>query len=678
MLRRPQIGRRLPLIALAYAAYAAGLLAGFGDIAWIAVVVAIAAIGWSLFRRDLQSCPLLLPLSLLLLAGAGAALVTQRPQRANRLVYNHPGVLDRLQRRAGRNIDRLFGSDAPMARALLIADQHKIPPEMRDRYAKAGMVHMLSISGLHVAIVAGAVMMVFQAIGFTRNTASLLSVLTTIIYVVIIGAPPPALRSGVMLGMVAASRAWQRPTSPWAALAVGAFVPLYAPATILDLGYQLSVAGIAGLIASGALSRRLIDHQLKGWRKKISKELLTSSVATIVSAPLIAWYFGRLSIIAPLANLAAGPVISILQPTLFAALALSPIAPAAKIFAAAAHPLLLAFDWIATVAAAVPFASISVVPSLWTVIAGGIASAALIAAAINRYPARPAILCAIASCAIAWSPSIPLPQPSGIEMDVLDVGQGDAILVRTDKGRWIIFDAGRIWKSGDAGRSTVIPYIMRRGGEVEAFILSHAHADHIGGAQSVIKALHPKYFWDSAFPQGSVVYEETLEAAKQAGTRWLRVRAGDTLRIDGVRIRFLAPDSAWTSHLADPNSASTIALLEYGSAKFLLMGDAEKPEEDWLLDHQSDELDADVLKVGHHGSNTSSTDAFLKAVTPKLAVISVGADNLYGHPSSDVLASLSRIGAETVRTDKLGTIVVHSDGTRIYYEAKGERWDLSR
>ncbi|MEO8578232.1 MAG: MBL fold metallo-hydrolase [Gemmatimonadales bacterium] len=132
------------------------------------------------------------------------------------------------------------------------------------------------------------------------------------------------------------------------------------------------------------------------------------------------------------------------------------------------------------------------------------------------------------------------------------------------------------------------------------------------------------------------------------------------------------------SNLAEPNEASTIALVTYGSSRFLLVGDAEGAEEAWLNDHSKTELRADVLKVGHHGSSTSSTDDFLSAVNPALAVISVGADNLYGHPSADVLAALSRVGARTMRTDRSGTIVVRSDGKRITVEARGESWDISR
>ena len=277
-----------------------------------------------------------------------------------------------------------------------------------------------------------------------------------------------------------------------------------------------------------------------------------------------------------------------------------------------------------------------------------------------------------------WSPVMRIPYRGGFEMHVLDVGQGDAILVRTDRGRWILFDAGRIWKSGDAGRSKIVPYVMSRGGTLEAFVLSHAHADHIGGAGSVIRSLHPRVFWDAAFAQGSQVYERALRTADSTGTAWKRVHPTDTMRVDGVVVRFLAPDSAWTSSLGDPNEASTIALVQFGETRFLLMGDAERDEEAWLLNHSFDELHADVLKVGHHGSSTSSTDAFLAAVHPSLAVISVGADNLYGPPSADVLASLGRVGARTVRTDRSGTVVIRSNGYRITYQAGGESWDISR
>lgn len=609
------------------------------------------------------------------------AAISEKPLRPVGRVRTIAGseltALERARRRATASIDHVFGPDAPMARALLIADQHDIPPEIRDRYATAGIIHMLSISGLHVAIIASAVTVVLQVARLPHAVASISSLAIIALYVALIGAPAPALRSGVMLAAVTASRISQRPVSPWAALALGAFVPLFSPRVVTDLGYQLSVVGIAGLIASGALSRRVLASRVEGVRLTIARDVLTSAIATVVTAPLIAWYFGRISLVAPFSNLAAGPVIAILQPTLFLALLLAPVPSIGAFVADAAHPLLRVFDGIAAIAAGLPYASVSVIPSLVSVVAAAVAVAALIWGCVSRYPLRPIVVAGGAFALIVWSPVVGLPYGGGMEMHVLDVGQGDAVLIRTDRGRWILFDAGRVWESGDAGRSVIIPYVMRRGGEVNAFVLSHAHADHVGGASTVMRAFRPQWFWDAAFVQGSAVYDMSLRTARESGVVWRRVHAGDRMQVDGVSVHFLAPDSAWTASLSDPNDASTVALVQFGSSRFLLVGDAEYEEERWLLRNAAADLRADVLKVGHHGSSTSSSDAFLSAVGPSLALISVGAGNVYGHPSRDVLAALARAGAEVARTDLDGTIVVRTNGRRITFETRGDRWDIS-
>ena len=149
---------------------------------------------------------------------------------------------------------------------------------------------------------------------------------------------------------------------------------------------------------------------------------------------------------------------------------------------------------------------------------------------------------------------------------------------------------------------------------------------------------------------------ESLEAAREAGIEWRRVRPGEVVDVDGVTLEFLAPDSAWTVSLDDPNEASTVVRARYGAVRFLLVGDAEAGEEQWLLDHAPD-LAADVLKVGHHGSRTSSTPAFLDAVGARLALISVGSGNRYGHPDAGVIASLAERGAFVLRTDQLAVAI---------------------
>jgi competence protein ComEC len=263
-----------------------------------------------------------------------------------------------------------------------------------------------------------------------------------------------------------------------------------------------------------------------------------------------------------------------------------------------------------------------------------------------------------------------------VELHMLDVGQGDAILLKTDKGHWILFDAGPAWESGDAGRSTIVPYLLHRGAKLESFVLSHPHTDHVGGATSVFNSLHPKDYWDAAFAGGSDAYSSSLKTARADGIRWHRVHPGELVQYDGVTVRFLAPDSAWTVSLHDPNLASTIALITYGSIHFLLVGDAERPEEDWLLQHTDVDLHADVLKVGHHGSATSSSDEFLAAVRPRVALVSVGLHNTYHHPSPDVIRALRLIGADVLRTDESGTIVARTDGHSLELEARGERWTV--
>jgi competence protein ComEC len=154
------------------------------------------------------------------------------------------------------------------------------------------------------------------------------------------------------------------------------------------------------------------------------------------------------------------------------------------------------------------------------------------------------------------------------------------------------------------------------------------------------------------------------------------VHPGDSVVVDEVVLTALAPDSTWATHLDDANLASTVLLVRVGQVRMLLTGDAEGPEEEWLLARSRDALRADVLKVAHHGSATSTTPAFLDAVRPRLALVSVGAHNSYGHPDASVLAALDAAGADVLRTDLAGTIVVRTDGRTLDVEARDVRWTV--
>jgi len=588
-----------------------------------------------------------------------------------------PSMLWRWRAAAGGAIDATFRGDAPLVRALLIADRSELPPELRDRFAAAGLAHILAIAGLHIGIIALALEIAFQLAGIPRQRAAIATIVTITFYVALIGAPIPAVRAAAMLATLLVSRLAQRPTSRWAIVALGASQPLVAPRVVLDVGYQLSVVGVASMICAGRLARRIGVDRLPWAAKVAATTMIGTTVATIGSAPIVAWVFGRVSIVAPLSNLAAAPLIALAQPMIFFGMLLAPIAPLATLVADAAHPLLVGLDRVAAMAAAVPAGSITVAPTTPAALIAGVMSVAVIVACGSREWMPPTLIAAAAATVLVWLPFAPAGQGM-VELHMIDVGQGDAIALKTPHAHWILFDAGGAWRGNDAGRSTVIPYLGRRGGSLDMFVLSHPHTDHVGGAATVLRVLHPATYVDAGFPGPAGAYRASLDQARASHVRWVRAHPGDRAMVDGVSLEFLAPDSVWTASLVDPNLASVITLVRYGDIRILLMGDAERPEEEWLLANEADELHADILKVGHHGSQTSSSEAFLAAVHPRLALVSVGAGNKYGLPTPAIMDRLAAGGAQVLRTDRLGTIVARTDGRHVIVEAAGDSWELLR
>lgn len=629
---------------------------------------------------------------------------------AARLASAPRQTLLRWRAHLGETIDRHFRARAPLVRALLVADQQGIAPEIRDRYADAGLVHMLSVSGMHVAIIASALLTLGGLLRIPRRWLEPIAMGIVLLYVLLLGCPAPAVRSAVMLIVVAISRQWQRPVHSWTALALGAVVPTVDPLIVADLGWQLSVGGMAALVAARALLRRWrgarpaarvpsarssappnpsarirlwlfsracslgAKRGVAGW---LISEIATGVLATILTAPIIAWTFGRLSLIAPLSNIAAGPVVAILQPALFLALLWALVTPdgAASWLPDATQPLMALFDGLARLFSSVPGAVLPVSLTLAAATGLGAAVALFVRGTASRRSTPWLLASAAAVVCSLWVPVAH--HGSGLlELHVIDVGQGDALAVRTPHGHWILIDAGRRWEGGDAGRRTIVPYVRRHGGDVALFVLSHPHDDHAGGAASAVRALSPKLWWEPAFVTTSAGYREALQAVRETAARWERVRPGRRFAIDQVAFTVLAPDSSWTAAQHDANETSVVLRVEYGIHRLLLTGDAERNEEAWLVQRYGrDELTADVLKLGHHGSRTSSTVEFLAAVSPRLAIASVGAGNRYGHPAPETLANLLWRDVPVLRTDLEGTIVVRSDGRRLLtVEAAGDRW----
>jgi len=593
-------------------------------------------------------------------------------------VIDGPGMLARSRTRAGDIIDRLYGAQAPLARALLIADERDISRDVRRQFADAGIIHMLSVSGLHVAVLAEGVVIILMMIGASTRRAEIVATITISVFVLFVGAPSPAVRSAAMYAAVVASRRFQRPTSPWALLALGAALPLIEPRVVNEIGYHLSVAGMAGLIASGRLSRRLPMDRVPEWGRRLTRETIATIIASLVTAPIVAWHFGRVSLAAPVTNLVAAPLFGLAQPVLFLTLVLAPIHAAASLLADGARVLLLAIEKVGAYGAAIPASALDVQPTAVTAILIAASSGALLTACVSRHWGRPALVCSWAIGAALWWPVV---RPAGdrLEIHMIDVGQGDAIALRTPRWRWILVDAGDQWRDSDVGERIVAPYLRRKGGTVAAFILSHPHADHIGGAASILKKVPVGFVWDGGYPQPSSVYDDVLSAARLKGVTWRVARAGMPIEIDGVRLTVLSPDSVEIANAPDANAASVVVMAEFRGVRILLTGDAERDVEARLVERFGANLQADVLKVGHHGSKTSTTAPLLDAVRPRIALVSVGAGNRYGHPSPEVMSALRARGTQVLRTDDAGSVIVAVDGSAQLHVATDEtRWTLRR
>lgn len=608
------------------------------------------------------------------------------------LASPRPGPLTRLRAAAARRLRSRLPRDVESAGlALTLAERGELDAGLSRRFARAGLAHLLAISGLHVGILAAGVAGLLGF--FTRRPRRYLGAAALIGgYVLLIGAPASALRASVLVAGWYAARYRGSPLRSWDLLGAAALLTvLLRPEAPLDVSFQMSFAGFIGLVLGGASARRLLEGRRRraavgpGMRR-VATAVLAGAGAFALTAPFAAQHFQRTAPVAVLSNFAGVPLVTLALAGLAGAMALpGPLGELAGDGAAAALRLLFRA---ADAFAGLPFGHADTAPPgalAWAVM--GLLFLALLLWASGR-PGVRSLVCVGAAVAL-WVAGPVLGR--GLDRDrallcTLDVGQGDAAVLRTRQGHWLVFDAGPRFGRRDAGRSVVVPFLRAEGATgIQLFVLSHPDMDHLGGAGSLMAAFRVARVLDSGNPVPRDEYAEFLDRVEEEGAEWIAARPGDRLRVDGVEVLVLgpvagpgaprgsgrssragasdAPASGPDAGLPPPprgaNEASvSVRVRLAGGFRYVNTGDAPVAAEHGLLARwPADSLRAELMKVGHHGSRSSTGRAWLGAVRPDVAVISAGRGNRYGHPHPAVLRRLEDAGVEEVwRTDRRGEL----------------------
>ncbi len=560
-------------------------------------------------------------------------------------------------------ITRLYGEQAPMVTALTLARREGLDPDLRQTFARTGLAHLLAISGFHVGVIAGLCHALLSLVGLPARRARPAAVGAAWSYVGLIGFPDAACRAALILAFVAASRSRGRPPARWGALASALLLLLILdPARIGSVGFQLSFAGAAGLVGwSGAFRAWMRGVAPRRVPDGLLSALAAGGAATLATLPVVAWHFEQISLVGIPATLVAGPLVAVALPGAIASVVLDFAAPGAAAFLAGGVGwLLLAMERGAVAAGSCSWAA------LWTtkvsVIAAGLGTLVAVSAArrpwIGGRARRWLMVTYTASAMVAWPLALSHQGRGRAELLMIDVGQGDAVALRGPDGTWMLVDAGPPAGVGrDHGGHPVVRALRARGvRRLEALVLTHADLDHVGGAEAVLQSFQVGVVLDPALAAGKEAFVAALQAARARGVPWRAARAGMELSLGDLTVDVLSPGDSLLSTDPEANEASVVLLARLGRFEALLTGDAYKPLERRLASALAPGIE--VLKVGHHGSDTSTDPELVDRIAPALALISAGRGNRYGHPTPQVLARLESRGIPVWRTDQDGTVRV--------------------
>jgi competence protein ComEC len=625
--------------------------------------------------------------------------------------FSPSAILFRLRERMAGFLDRHADAGVRgVLKGIVLGDRGELDPDLRKSFVDSGLVHLLSASGLHVAVVVLFTLVLVRAVTWTkpsvflhlplRKIAALASLVTMVVYCLLVGSRVPTVRATIM-GMVFVSAVIldRRSLSANSLALAGIIILLYEPLSLFTPGFQLSFCAVAGILAVVPVVME------KWWEKKkldltvesdrlthplttrligfgahvqayITALFCTSVAAQIAVAPVLLMTFHSLPVYSLFANLVAVPIFTFALPLALSATIIGSVVPqiGAWMLVPAEHSV-RAIIWVGGFFSALPYGVLRISSMGFSVFL----LVSLLATAMLwffRSPSRRRFAVA-STCAAALTIALGLSWLLGFQAPVLkvvylNVGRGDSAIVSSPGGGCVLIDAGLRTAYFDAGRSIVSPFLQFSGiHSLAGAVISHPQMDHMGGLPAVMDGATPTRIWWNPIETRSEFFELILAKAESERIPVLRADySSRPIRLGKAYLSFINPSASGTGNRETSqqvNDSSVVCRLEFGSVSFLFCGDVGLEAEKELL-ASGRNLRADILKVGHHGSRTSTSQAFIDAVRPRLAVVSCSYPAHGSFPSPVVMRRLRSSGARVLWTGRDGAVTVETDGKTITYE----------
>ncbi len=556
----------------------------------------------------------------------------------------------KLQNSFRQRIDMVYSSglsveNAGFMKALITGEKDSIQKEEYEIYKDMGIAHILAISGLHIGILSGFLLFIMSMAGLKRNFSIPITILFIWMFSYLVGFPESALRASIMITLLMGSKLIHRPYDPVNTLAVSFIASLMInPFWIFSLGFQLSY----GATLSLATITPWIMERVYPAKGNLVKSLSAVAGVNLGILPLQSYYFNQLPVLALLSNFLVIPLATVNLVLGFIVILIPSVAPLLDLLLGIQRLLI-------SILGEIPVEPLSVAsPELYNIVIY-----ILIIFIVLRWRDIIFVKNRIRKTVFVFLLLVSLTgimeafSETGTEIHFIDVGQGDASLIKVDGNNYLIDTGGAIFGSYDPGKSITLPYLQKLGiRHLDGIFISHYHEDHYKGIFSILDGIEI----EALYVNGEISDDELLLEITERGLPVYQMMQGSKIGFsDGSKIECIWPGDS-TYSFTNENNNSLVLLLNTAGKTILFTGDIEAEVEERLTGVS--EYDVDVLKVAHHGSKTSSSDNFVSKLSPQFSIISVGRNNSFGHPHNSVLETLEINGSKIYRTDKSGLIRV--------------------